>query len=197
MATQFGVEIRGDDLIWQVRQRPVQISTIPTLSTLLLSDLVQQSLSATLMLGRNAQAVLRGSGQPPSAQHIASSATHCLRTNTQDHMLFNPSLGCSSSAMSPYSTPYSTRLTAFAPRHHLPRKARAMSSTSGENSASPKPKKSSKALSLLSVPGIGPKNESMFKSKGIHNIEDLELIHFNKHKADSDMTRGFVEVCTT
>eukprot|EP00798_Chlamydomonas_sp_ICE-L_P002804 gene2804-12679_t len=58
---------------------------------------------------------------------------------------------------------------------------------------SPKPKKLSNALSLLSVPGIGPKNESMFKAKGIHNIEDLKLIHFNMHKADSDMTRGFVE----
>ena len=53
----------------------------------------------------------------------------------------------------------------------------------------------SKALSLQCIPGVGPKNEALFKARGIQTIDELRMLH-NLHKGDEVLTRTFMEVST-
>eukprot|EP00798_Chlamydomonas_sp_ICE-L_P016791 gene16791-23068_t len=66
------------------------------------------------------------------------------------------------------------------------------------NSSQSKPRnsrhpRSSRASSLQAVPGIGPKNEALFKAHGVQTLSDLKQRHLNFHRADEGLTKDFVE----
>ena len=48
--------------------------------------------------------------------------------------------------------------------------------------------------SLLDIPGVGPKYEALFRSKGLSSITSLMALHHGPHQGDKQRTFDFIQV---
>ncbi len=74
---------------------------------------------------------------------------------------------------------------------------RSSSATKTERGASTKISKASALegdVSILKVPGVGPKNAQLFFAKGLATIGQLLVVHKSAHGENIDKTKAYIQV---
>lgn len=138
------------------------------------------------MFGTAATAALAVSPAQPAMAHHAPDS---LRSSTSTTAKRRASVVTPAAAVA-HAPPAAAQPAAAATRRgRPPKKSSSSTSTPPSSTASAAP-----SQTLRQVPCIGPKNEALFREKGVHTVQQLQLVHA-QNGGNPEATKAFLQVC--
>lgn len=137
------------------------------------------------LFGTAAAAALAVSPAQPAMAHHAPDS---LRSSTSTTAKRRASVVTSATAVA-HAPPAAAQPAAAATRRGRPPKKSSSSSSAPSSAVSASP-----SQTLRQVPCVGPKNEALFREKGVHTVQQLQLVHA-QNGGNPEATKAFLQVC--
>lgn len=135
------------------------------------------------LFGTAAAAALAVSPAQPAMAHHAPDS---LRSSASTPAKRRASVVTPATAVA-HAPPAAAQPAAAATRRGRPPKKSSSSSPASTASGSP-------SQTLRQVPCVGPKNEALFREKGVHTVQQLQLVHA-QNGGNPEATKAFLQVC--